>query len=75
MPSFLGMKLHREQQLASEKSMLKRFQGPEGRLHLIEALRSQPLVRDNDLAVEIERLVTLEGTPAGTELQAGCVRH
>jgi len=68
MQSFLGMKLHREQQLASEKSMLKRFQGPEGRLHLLEALRSQPLVRDKDLAVEIERLVTLEGTPAGTEL-------
>jgi len=62
------MKLHPEQQLASQESMLKRFQGSEGRLHLIDALQSQPLVGDKDLAVEIARLVKLEETLAGTDL-------
>ena len=68
MRSYLGMKLHQEQQFSSQKSTLKRFEGSEGRLHLIDALKSQPLVRDEDLAVEVARLLKLEEIPAGTKL-------
>jgi len=50
------------------KSMLKRFQGPEGRPHLIEALILQPLVRDNELAEVLARRMTLEEIPAGASL-------
>ena len=35
---------------------------------MIDALQSQPLVADKDLAVEITRLVKLEETPAGSNL-------
>jgi CRP/FNR family transcriptional regulator, cyclic AMP receptor protein len=48
--------------------LLNRFQGPDGKLHLVEALRAQTLVRDEDLAVELARRVTLKAIPAGTVL-------
>ena len=50
------------------KSLLKRFQGPSGRLQLISALVSQPLVRDRDLAVVVARRLKLEEIHAGTNL-------
>jgi CRP/FNR family cyclic AMP-dependent transcriptional regulator len=50
------------------KSQLNRFRGSKGRLHLIAALQSQPLVQDKDLALEMLRLLKLEGVPAGTSL-------
>jgi CRP/FNR family transcriptional regulator, cyclic AMP receptor protein len=48
--------------------LLDRFQGPGGKLRLVEALRTQILVRDEDLAVELARRVTLKAIPAGTVL-------
>ena len=33
------------------KSLLEQFQGSDGRQHLIDALATQPLVGDKDLAV------------------------
>ena len=50
------------------KSMLNRFQGSEGRPHLIDALISLPLIRDKDLAVVVERYLKLEEIFAGTDL-------
>jgi len=50
------------------KSLLNRFQGSEGRRHLTDALQSQRLVRDQDLAEEIVRLLKLEEIPAGINL-------
>jgi CRP/FNR family cyclic AMP-dependent transcriptional regulator len=47
---------------------LDRFQGTDGKLRLVEALRAQTLVRDEDLAVELARRVTLKAVPAGTVL-------
>ena len=47
---------------------LDRFQGTDGKLRLVEALRAQTLVRDEDLAVELARRVTLKAVPAGTIL-------
>ncbi len=51
-----------------EKPLLDRFQGPDGKLRLVEALRAETLVRDEDLAVELARRVTLKAIPAGTVL-------
>jgi CRP/FNR family cyclic AMP-dependent transcriptional regulator len=51
-----------------ETLLLDRFQGPDGKLRLVEALRTQTLVRDEDLAVELARRVTLKAIPAGTVL-------
>jgi hypothetical protein len=51
-----------------ETLLLDRFQGPDGKLRLVEALRAEPLVRDEDLAVELARRVTLKAIPAGTVL-------
>jgi CRP-like cAMP-binding protein len=51
-----------------ETLLLDRFQGPDGKLRLVEALRAEPLVRDEDLAVELARRVTLRAIPAGTVL-------
>jgi CRP-like cAMP-binding protein len=51
-----------------ETLLLDRFQGPDGKLRLVEALRTQTLVRDEDLAVELARRVTLKAMPAGTVL-------
>lgn len=50
------------------KSLLNRFQGSAGRRHLTDALQLQRLVRDQDLALEIARLLKLEEIPAGTNL-------
>jgi CRP-like cAMP-binding protein len=51
-----------------ETLLLDRFRGPDGKLRLVEALRTQTLVRDEDLAVELARRVTLRAIPAGTVL-------
>jgi CRP/FNR family cyclic AMP-dependent transcriptional regulator len=51
-----------------EKLLLDRFRGPDGKLRLVEVLRTQTLVRDEDLAVELARRVTLKAVPAGTVL-------
>jgi CRP/FNR family cyclic AMP-dependent transcriptional regulator len=48
--------------------LLDRFQGADGKLHLIEALRLQTLIRDEDLAVELARRIKLKAIPAGTVL-------
>ena len=50
------------------KSLLKRFEGSEGRPHLIDALISQPLVCDRDLAAVVAPRLRLEEIPAGTNL-------
>ena len=57
----------RRQQIV-DTLLLDRFRGPDGKLHLVEALRAQTLVRDEDLAVELARRVTLKAIPAGTVL-------
>jgi CRP-like cAMP-binding protein len=51
-----------------EKSLLKRFQGSQRRSRLIDALISQPLIGDKELAVAVKRRLTLEEVPAGTNL-------
>ena len=51
-----------------EKTALRQFQGPAGRSHLIDALKAQPLIGDEDLAVETARLLKLEEIPAGKKL-------
>jgi len=51
-----------------EKSLLKQFEGSDGRRHLISALTSQPLIRDQNLAVVVSRRVKLEAVPVGTKL-------
>jgi CRP/FNR family cyclic AMP-dependent transcriptional regulator len=50
------------------ESLLKSFQGSVGRLRLIDALSSQPLIRDKDLAAVIEPYLRLEEASAGTIL-------
>ena len=50
------------------KSVTKPFQGSDGKQNLIEALISQPLVRDKDLAVVVARRLKLEEIPAGVNL-------
>ena len=50
------------------ESRLKSFQGAEGRLRLISALISQPLIRDNDLAAAVEPYLKLAEVFAGTYL-------
>jgi CRP/FNR family cyclic AMP-dependent transcriptional regulator len=50
------------------KSMLKQFQGSAGRPRLIDALISQPLVGDKDLAVAVARRVKLHEVAAGADL-------
>jgi CRP-like cAMP-binding protein len=57
----------RRQQIV-DTLLLERFQGPDGKLHLVEALRAQTLVSDEDLAVELARRVRLKAIPAGTVL-------
>jgi CRP/FNR family transcriptional regulator, cyclic AMP receptor protein len=51
-----------------ETSHLKTFHGDAGRRRLVKALQSQPLVRDEDLAVEMAKRVKLEEVPSGTTL-------
>ena len=50
------------------ESLLKSFQGPEGRQRLINALISQRLVRDEDLAAAVVPYLKLEEISAGTNL-------
>ena len=50
------------------ESLLKSFQGSEGRQRLIDVLMSQPLIRDKDTATVIEPYLKLEETFAGTDL-------
>jgi CRP/FNR family transcriptional regulator, cyclic AMP receptor protein len=50
------------------KSMVKQFQGSAGRPRLIDALMSQPLIGDRDLATAIARRVKLQEAPAGANL-------
>lgn len=50
------------------ESLLKSFQSSEGRLRLIDALISQPLIRDKDLAAVVEPYLKLEEAFAGTDL-------
>jgi CRP/FNR family transcriptional regulator, cyclic AMP receptor protein len=51
-----------------KRTTIKQFQGPEGRLRLIDALKAQHLIVDESLATEIVRLVKLEEISAGTNL-------
>jgi CRP/FNR family transcriptional regulator, cyclic AMP receptor protein len=50
------------------ETSLKSFQGSEGRLHLINALIAQPLIRDRDLAIVVEPYLKLEEIFAGTNI-------
>jgi CRP/FNR family cyclic AMP-dependent transcriptional regulator len=50
------------------ETLLDRFRGPDGKLRLVKVLRTQTLVRDEDLAVELARRVTLKAVPAGAVL-------
>jgi hypothetical protein len=50
------------------ESLLKSFQGSEGRRRLTDALISQPLIRDKDLAAAVEPYMKLEAIFAGTNL-------
>jgi CRP/FNR family cyclic AMP-dependent transcriptional regulator len=50
------------------ESILKSFQGSEGRRRLVNALISQPLIRDKDLAAAVEGYLKLEEIYAGTNL-------
>jgi CRP/FNR family cyclic AMP-dependent transcriptional regulator len=66
--------LDREQSISPEfvaimrESLLKSFQGSEGRRRLTDALISQPLIRDKDLAAAVEPYLKLEAIFAGTNL-------
>ena len=51
-----------------EKSLLNQFEGSEGRRRLIGALTSQPLIREQNLAIVMARRIKLEVVPAGTDL-------
>src|ERR1700679_3635886 len=55
-------------QMNTGKSLLEQFQGSDGRQHLIDALVSQPLVGDRDLAVIVAQRLKLEEVPAGKNL-------
>jgi CRP/FNR family cyclic AMP-dependent transcriptional regulator len=55
-------------EVVMRESLLKSFQGSEGRPRLIDALISQPLIRDNDLAAAVEPYLELEEVLAGTNL-------
>ena len=50
------------------ESLLKSFQGPDGRPRLMDALISQPLIRDRDLAAAVEPHLKLEAIFEGTNL-------
>jgi CRP/FNR family transcriptional regulator, cyclic AMP receptor protein len=50
------------------ESLLKSFQGSEGRRCLTNALTLQPLIRDKDLAAAVEPYLKLEAIFAGTNL-------
>lgn len=50
------------------KSLLKQFEGSDGRRKLIKALTLQPLIRDENLAVVVARRAKIDAVPAGTNL-------
>jgi CRP/FNR family cyclic AMP-dependent transcriptional regulator len=50
------------------ESLLKSFQGSEGRMRLTNALISQPLIRDKDLAAAVEPYLKLDEIFSGTNL-------
>jgi CRP/FNR family cyclic AMP-dependent transcriptional regulator len=50
------------------ESLLKSFQGSEGRQRLINALISQPLIHEEDLAAAVAPYLGLEEISAGTNL-------
>ena len=50
------------------ESLLKSFQGSEGRISLTNALISQPLIRDKDLAAAVEPYLKLDEIFSGTNL-------
>lgn len=50
------------------ESLLKSFQGSEGRMRLTNALISQPLIRDKDLAAAVEPFLKLDEIFSGTNL-------
>ena len=50
------------------KSLLKQFEGSEGRRRLISALTAQPLIQDQNLAIVIARRLELEAVHPGTNL-------
>jgi CRP/FNR family cyclic AMP-dependent transcriptional regulator len=51
-----------------EKSLLEQFEGLEGQRHLIGALISQPLIREQNLAIAVARRLKLEAVAAETDL-------
>jgi CRP/FNR family transcriptional regulator, cyclic AMP receptor protein len=51
-----------------ETSYLKMLQGDSGRRRLVQALQSQPLVHDEDVALEIAKHVKLEEVRSGVAL-------
>jgi CRP/FNR family transcriptional regulator, cyclic AMP receptor protein len=51
-----------------KESQLKSFQGANGKLRLMDALVSQSLIRDQELAGAIERYLSLQEVSAGTKL-------
>jgi CRP-like cAMP-binding protein len=55
-------------EVVMRESLLKSFQGSDGKLRLIDALILQPLIRDNDLAAAVEPYLELEEVLAGTNL-------
>lgn len=59
---------HRSLVAIMRESLLKSFQGSEGRRRLTDALISQPLIRDKDLAAAVEPYLKLEAIFAGTNL-------
>jgi CRP-like cAMP-binding protein len=50
------------------KSLLKQFEGSDGRRRLICALTAQPLIQDQNLAIVIARRLELEAVHPGTNL-------
>src|SRR3984957_597420 len=50
------------------ESVLKSFQGSEGRRRLVSALTAQPLIRDKDLAAAVEPYLKLDEIFAGANL-------
>lgn len=51
-----------------KESLFKSFQGADGKMRLIDALISQPLIRDKEVAFAVERHLKLEEVSAGTKL-------
>jgi CRP/FNR family cyclic AMP-dependent transcriptional regulator len=52
----------------NDKLLLSQFQGSEGKPRLADALKLQSLIRDQDLALEFARHVSLEAVPSGRTL-------